>query len=190
MGKSEPPGSPLVRETMRELRIIEGALDSLLDRIDRLKRKLLVIMPDPGPDTKNPEEVDMDPVAYNLDIRRRPNGSIQFVIDSGKPFSLPPRLAEVLQYLAAGAKDSSGQDALVGWRSRTDIIGHLEKRAGKPFRRAYINQMVYLLKCALRDAEYDEGLIQTHPVKGVRLAYKPPGQGKPHPWMGGPSPQS
>jgi hypothetical protein len=136
------------------------------------------------------EEVDKDPLAYTLEIRRHANGSIDVAINNGKRISLGPRLADVFKFISTGDQDPDGRDPLVGWRSRTAIIAHLEKLAGKPFPRAYINKMVYLLKRALRNAEYDGKLIQTHEVQGIRLAYKYPGWGKPHPRKGGSSPQS
>ncbi len=192
MGKSEPPAPPgittatLASALMRRISHIEDQVERLGEDLDRVgenlnkaKEFLMLIVPEAKAATEEIVEEDKIPVAHNLTIRRNPNGYILFVIDGGKPVRLRPRLAEVFEFLATGDKDPSGRDALVGWRSRTDIIAYLEKRATKPIRRAYVNHMVHLIRKALHDAKYDDRLIQTHDVKGVRLAYKSRRQGEP-----------
>lgn len=171
-----------VQDLLQEVRLIRKCLEAQIERLDRAEYELSVLVKTLGADARNPVAFDKGPVAHNLDVQQHPDGSIEFAIDGGDRFSLGPRLAEVFQFLASGDRDRSGKDALVGWRSRTEIIEFLEASTGKRFTRNYVNSMVYLLKKALRDAGYDHKLIQTHRQKGIRLAYKHGAQGPPHPW--------
>jgi hypothetical protein len=160
------------RDLLRDVRLIRKCLDAQLGRLERVERELSVLASSSGADPSNAVPLGGGPMAHNLEINPLPDGSVEFAIDGGDTFSLGPRLAEVFQYLASGDKDRSGQDALVVWRSRMEIIAYLEKRAGKAFRTNYVNGMVYLLKNALQNAGYDPKLIQTHRKKGIRLAFK------------------
>jgi hypothetical protein len=151
------------RDLLHDVRLVRTSLEAQVERLDRIECYLELLS---GIHTTGAR----DPVAYNLDIQQRADGSVEFAIDGGDKFSLGPRLAEVFQFLASGDKDRSEKDALVGWRSRTEIIKFLEESTGKSFRTNYVNNMVHLLKEALRKAGYDRGMIQTHRQKGVRLA--------------------
>jgi hypothetical protein len=116
-------------------------------------------------------------VAHNLDIQPQPDGSAEMMIDGGRKFFLGPRLAEVFKFIASAGKDGAGEDPLVGWRSRQEILKFLSDSTGEEFRKQYVNNMVHLLKKALRKAGYDRGLIQTNRQKGIRFALKRGAQG-------------
>jgi hypothetical protein len=166
-----------IRDLLHEVRLIRSALEAQIERLDRIERDLVFLSGIRTTGAGNLPPSGTGPVAYNLDMKQRADGSVELVIDGGDRFSLGPRLAEVFQFLASGDKDRSGKDPLAGWRSRTEIIEFLEKHTGKRFSKNYVNGMVYLLKKALTKARYDRGLIQTHRQKGVRLAYKRGAQG-------------
>jgi len=164
--------SASIADLLHEVRLIEGSLETQLARLERIERDL-VFLSGRGPyGIRRPLVSDADPVAYNLDIQPRPDGSAEVAIDSGKKFSLGQQLAETFQFLALGGKDRSGNDALVGWRSRAELLNFLEQSAGRTLRACYVNHIVHLLKKALLKAGYDQNLIQTHRKKGVRLAFK------------------
>lgn len=168
-----------VRDLLHDVRLIRNSLEAQIERLERVELELSVLVSSSGADPSNAGPLGGGPMAHNLEINPLPDGSVEFAIDGGDTFSLGPRLAEVFQYLASGDKDRSGQDALVGWRSRMEIIAFLEKHARRAFRTNNVNGMVYLLKKALQKAGYDPKLIQTHRQKGVRLAYKHSAQGPP-----------
>jgi hypothetical protein len=161
-----------IRELRRRLRLVLGILDALTDKVAEIERELAVmerarnVVPD-GP----PPPVD-EPIAYNLEIRTRANGSIEVVIDSGEKFSLGPRLAEVFRFLSSAEKQRGGNDELVGWRSRDEINKFLNDSMGKQPRACYVNNLVHLLRMALSKAHYDSNLIQSNRQKGYRLALK------------------
>jgi len=169
------------RDLLHDVRLTRSCLEAQIERLDRIELELSVLASRSGVDAHNTKVLGRDPMANNLEIQQLPDCSVKIAMDGGDTFSLGPRLAEVFQFLASGDKDRSGQEALVGWRSRVEIIAFLEKHAGKTFRTNYINGMVYLLKEALRNAGYDPKLIQTHRQKGIRLAYKLGAQGPPQP---------
>ena len=174
MAQGEPVATPRInvgasiRDLLHDVRLVRSALEAQIERLDRMERELTILM------GTHPEGAgkDTDPVASNLFINERADGSVEFAIDGGKSFSLGPRLAEVFLFLASGDKERSANRALAGWRSRTEIVAFLEKHSGKRITRNYVNGMVYLLKKALLKAKYDRKLIQSHRQKGVRLAYK------------------
>lgn len=170
--------------------IMKNSLDVQAKRIDSIERELKKVIeaylngvarpPELG--GYNTQEFAMDPVAHNLIAQPRHDDSLEVTIDDGETFSVPRRLAQVFSLIVSGGKDPTGKDPLVGWRSRTEIVAFLEKNTGKRFSKRYINQMIYLLKCALREAGYNPKLIQTHRQKGVRLALKPGALGPLHRW--------
>ena len=88
-------------------------------------------------------------------------------------------MAGVLRFIASGDKERGGADPLVGWRSREEIRNSLARPSRKPFRVAYVNGMVNLLRKTLRKNGYDGNLIQTNKEKGVRLALKHSARGLP-----------
>jgi hypothetical protein len=110
------------------------------------------------------------PVVHSLICRRNPDDSAEFQVDGGGFFGLPPRLSQFLLFLASAPK--GGEDALVAWRSREDLVEFLEVQTGHKIPRRYVNNVVHLLKNAVQKVGLDRRLIQTHERKGVRLALK------------------
>jgi hypothetical protein len=83
-----------IRELRRRLRLVLGILDALTDKVAEIERELAVMEGARNVSTGEPPPPS-DPIAYNLDIRTRANGSVEVTIDGGEKFSLGPRLAEV-----------------------------------------------------------------------------------------------
>jgi hypothetical protein len=159
-----------IRDLLHELSLVRSSLDAQADRVDLVRRDLVFLAGLPSAGV--PPASGAGPVAYNLRAVDRADGSVEFTIDGGNKFSLGPRLAEVLRFLASAEPDHGAKDTLVGWRSRADVLRFLEQRAGRSFPPSYVNNIVNLLRGAIRAAKYDRGLIQTHRQKGIRLAYK------------------
>jgi hypothetical protein len=164
--------SASMRDLLHDVRVAQGSLGAQIERLERIEREMLVLMGSCPPTSGGPIGPGTVSVAYNLDMRSRPDGSVVVSIDGGGRFSLAARLAEVFRFLASGDKQRGGNDDLVGWRSREEINKFLNESAGKILRASYVNNLVYLLKKALCKAGYDRSLIQTHRQKGIRLALK------------------
>ncbi len=163
-----------IRILLHDVRLLRSALEAQITRLERVELDLVTLqralasvaghrrlVPGAGQD-----------VANNLHVEPHPNGTVAVSIDGGIEFSLAPRLADVLQFIASGGKDAAPDDSLVGWRKRSDIKAFLETLAGKGVSPGYVNGMVHLLRDSLGKAGYDRGLIQTHGRLGVRLALK------------------
>jgi hypothetical protein len=161
-----------IRMLVHDVRVTRANLAAQMTRLDRIEYDLVSLLQACAPFEIKGAGGGSTRVAHNLDMRHRADGSVEVAIDGGGKILLGPRLAEVFQFLATGSKDLSGKDPLVAWRSRDEIVKFLQAGAGKPFRKEYVNNMVHLLKEALRKAGYDRSLIQTHRQKGIRLAYK------------------
>jgi len=161
-----------LRDALHEVRLVRGNLERQIDRLDRLERELLALLPSyPGGIDCEPT-IDLGQVAHNLDIQSRPNGSAVVSIDGGRKFALAQQPAEFFWFIASGERDRCGSDPLVGWRSRSEILDFLANSAGRSFHARYINNLVHRIKHALRKAGYSSGLIQTHRQKGLRFALK------------------
>ena len=161
-----------LRDLLHDVRLVRNALEAQVDRLDRLEYEIKALPSLSSAGAQPYREWGSTPVARNLMTEPQPDGSVRFAIDGGKSFLLPPRLAEVFQFLASGEKDRPDKDPLVGWRSRRDISAAQERLHGRAITRNYVNGMIYLLRKTLRAAGYNPNLIQTHRQKGVRLAYK------------------
>lgn len=161
-----------IRDLLHEVRLVQACLDAQIDRLEQIERALKTLLGARTAHGGGIVDSGAAQVAYNLQIVPHADESVEVTIDGGRKFSLGPRLAKVFLFLATGEKDRGGADPLVGWRSRTEIIKFLKDSTGKDFRRTYLNNMVHLLKQALRKAGYDCSLIQTHRQKGARLAFK------------------
>ncbi|MGO8757451.1 MAG: hypothetical protein ACLQG3_04935 [Terracidiphilus sp.] len=168
-----------LRILLHDTRLLRSALEAQVVRLERIELDLVTLQRAlfSASGHKPPAPGVGQEVAYNLRVDPRPNGSSAFSIDGGAEFTLPPRLAEVFQFIASGEKDSAGDDPLVGWRNRPDIKAFLEQRTGKSVSAGYVNSLVNLLRNSLGGAGYERGLIQTHGRLGVRLALKRSAQG-------------
>lgn len=178
MTSGVPVGSPRfnigasTRDWIHEVRLVRGCLEGQIERLDRLERELVALLDSRAGGVEKQFILDQGHVAHNLHLRPCSDGSLEISIDGGSKLALGPRLAEVFQLLASGNKDSSGKDPLVGWRSRAEISKFLQGAMGRSTRASYVNNLVHLLRKALRSAGYDRSLIQTHRQKGVRFALK------------------
>ncbi|MGP8251898.1 MAG: hypothetical protein ACLQHF_07670 [Terracidiphilus sp.] len=171
----------------KEIRAALGALDAQIDRLGQLERKIQMLI-DLCPPQSLGDDASIifgaDPIAYNMDVDYRSDGYIVVALDGGKRFKLPPQLAEVFLFISSAEKEHDSRDPLVGWRTRADILELVARSARRTFPRRYVNNLVHRLKQALRQAGYNNGLIQTHRRKGVRLAYKRSSHGVPDPGAG------
>jgi hypothetical protein len=161
-----------IRMLVHDVRVTRANLAAQMARLDRIEFDLVSLLQACAPFEVKGCVSGPVSVAHNLAVWRRSDGSVEVSIDGGAKFSLGPRLADVFLFLASGGKDTSGKDPLVAWRSREDILRFLQDGSSRSFRRSYVNNMVHLLKEALRKAGYDRSLIQTHRGKGIRLAFK------------------
>lgn len=163
------PGDQSIRELLHRLLLVEGALDQQIERVSWVAYQLKTLLGKGIVGRDNLPSSGMSQVARSLRIEEHHDGSVVFAIDSSQKFSLAPRLADLLQFLASADVDKGdGRGALIGFRSRREILVHLEKTAGRTFRAQYVNNLVNLLKKSLR--KYDQrSLILTSRPKGVRF---------------------
>jgi hypothetical protein len=147
-------------------RYING-LDVWNDGIEQDLKGLIKAISEGGPIPPPPPRI---PVAYNLDRRRRPDGSFEFSIDAGKRFRLSPMQAELLRFLASG--DADPDDKLfVGYRTIEEIGAFFKSRYKKDFTNHNLIKKVFDLRNALKNAGYKRALIQTNKTRsGYRLA--------------------
>ena len=168
-----------IRALLHEAHIALGALDTLVGRVEHIQLKLKDLLRTGRFKPDGPPPWREDPIAYNVEFERRPDGHAVISIDGGKEVTLAPQLAEVFAFIASGSKEGDRRDSLVGWRSRTEILGLVTHLAGRSFKSCYANHLVHRLKTVLASAGYNRKLIQTHRHKGVRLAYKRGSSGGP-----------
>ncbi len=164
-----------LRNWLHEIRLMMGALDAQVDRLERLEREIrffLSTCSQPSAGDGGPILSAADPIAYNMEVDSRPDGYVVVALDGGPKFKLPPQLAEVFLFISSAEKERGSKDPLVGWRTRAEILEFVARSAGRTFHARYVNNLIHRLKEALRLAGYSRGLIQTHRCKGVRLAYK------------------
>ncbi len=107
----------------------------------------------------------------SLLIRPLPGGAKEFKIDNGKPFALPPVLAELLTILAGDA--GPGEDGLVTWKTPKEVANALGQKAGRSYTRAAVNRKLWCLKQALSRRGVNPYLVQTHRRLGRRFAVRP-----------------
>jgi hypothetical protein len=111
------------------------------------------------------------PVAVNLDIKQRADGSAAVSVNFGETFVVPPVLADLLDILARDTH--RGADDLVGWKSLDEVAILLAKRSDRRFTRHAVTQQVYRLrKVMIERGGLDPELIQTNRRHGVRIALK------------------
>jgi DNA-binding winged helix-turn-helix (wHTH) protein len=155
-----------------ELRAVRAALERQAERLDRMEHDLSVVI---EAARAAGESVDLSPLghlpmAYSFNCHCNADDSAEFQIDGSEYFRLPPRLSQVLLFLKSAPK--CGEDDLVAWRSREDLLEFLRGQTGRKIPARYINNIVHLLKNAFQKKGLDRRLIQTHERKGVRLALK------------------
>jgi hypothetical protein len=106
-----------------------------------------------------------------LVIIPRPDGLSDVQIDSGKEFTLPPLLADVLTILAMDS--DCIDDGLVGWKTLDEVAILLEKKAGRRFNKHSVTQTVYRLRKELFSrGGINPYLVQSNRRQGVRFALR------------------
>jgi hypothetical protein len=170
---------------------VAASLQNILDDMRRIERVLNALVDRVYKSIKEAEDLkryleaqghvfttEVGPLVYNLRITTNPDESAEVALNFGPSFHLGRRLTGLLSLLVSAIPEDP-QDELGGWISKEQIINHLKVSTGKPFTRKYVNGMIWLLQKALDDAHYPRKLIQTHPDKGVRLAFKRGAKGGP-----------
>jgi hypothetical protein len=154
---------------------LQASYYKLDQQIDEIKKEVEILKAyvDKFGATSPPTTKTEPAVAFQLHFVLLPDGSAKVSIDGGEWIALPPRRAELLEFLKSGDRDP--EDKLVAWRSIEEIKAFLEHRHQKPFRRSYINDLIYDLRKALegddpKQPKYNPNLVQTHREKGARLA--------------------
>jgi len=170
----QPPDLDPLAGLLAEVRAIQAGLSRLIDRTERLETKIAKVFSTAGGSERHwsraLKEVSVGMIAHSLLITRNPDASALIQVDGAKPFSLSPRLTDVLVRLAEDAGTS--EDELVPWKSRDSIWKWLETIAGKQIDSQYVNKLICKLRLRLVWAGLDPLLIQTHLAKGVRFALK------------------
>ncbi|MEW6207428.1 MAG: hypothetical protein AB1631_03620 [Acidobacteriota bacterium] len=107
----------------------------------------------------------------SLDIRPRSDGLSDVRIEQGKVFTLPPALADLLYVLALDSGRAG--DGLVGFKTITEVMILLHKKAGREFTRRSVAQNIFRLRNELRRrAGANPFLIQTNRRLGFRFALR------------------
>jgi hypothetical protein len=161
-----------IRDLTHEVRLARASGETQVERLDRIDRDLTFLLEVLPPGSTTSGGARAEPVVYNLIGKPRSDGSVEFVINGQGKLSLGPRLAEVFIFLTGGESERDENQDLAGWRTRAQILQFLEQSGSRTFRRAYVNNLVHLLRRALQKAGYDRRLIQTNRQRGVRLAYQ------------------
>jgi hypothetical protein len=160
-----------ITQWRRDIRLLMTSHEKQIDRLERLDCELAELQRNHPPEI-GLGSADEDPVAYFLDMRKNPDDSARVSIDGGEQIVLGPQLASVFVFLATGDSEDSSDDPLVGWRSKSAILGLLSRSGKRELKARYVNNLIHRLKETLTDAGYNRGLIQTCKRKGARLALK------------------
>jgi hypothetical protein len=75
-------------------------------------------------------------------------------------------VGHLLLFLAQGAPEP--QDGIADWRSKKEILNHLQSITGKLYRAQFVSQLIYQLRQKM--GKYD-GLVESNP-RGWRFALK------------------
>jgi hypothetical protein len=102
----------------------------------------------------------------SVDIKRRENGSAFVRIDQKEPFTVAKKLADLLTILVSQPTLSDGFPA---WLSRDVLVSMIEKKTGEPSTREALNELVYRLREAFRDAKLSHDLIESSRTEGLRI---------------------
>jgi hypothetical protein len=108
--------------------------------------------------------------APSLDVRRLADGSGEVSVSGRRSFSLPPKLATVLELLLAPG--DTADDGLLGWRTPVELAAALGKRVPGSVGARAVSRLVYKLRRCFRDAGENWRLIQTNRERGVRVAVR------------------
>jgi hypothetical protein len=135
--KMDPPDHPRIEEFNKRLRQAEREAEKLFDTFLELKDILKGIIEDLDLPGRRKGQLGPVHVAHNLRISLNHNGRYNFSCDL-QDFTLSPQLASVLLYLSgADAPETHARgdridpDELVAWRTRPDILAHLQRGSKK-----------------------------------------------------------
>jgi DNA-binding response OmpR family regulator len=159
-----------IHDLTHDVRIVRTSLEKQTERLDRIESDLVFIIKHAAGKLPPPNPADGRPAGHDLKIHKCDDGAIEFTVDDGKQVTLPPRLAEVFLFLVIAAGETNDEATLAGWRTKPEIIGHLEASGSPKITRTYVNYIIHRIRKALVAAGYTRRLIQTHRRKGVRLA--------------------
>lgn len=150
-------------------------IDAEIQRLDDFRQKVRNILEGVEMGSlKNivsiPSPPAAEPDVFRVKWKELDSGSTSFSFNTGKTVILRPRLAQLFHFLGSGPPEDHRRGALAGWRSRLEISAYFEKLTGKPFAIKYVNHLVYCLRNELAKAGCPRKLVQSHRVRGVRLA--------------------
>jgi hypothetical protein len=141
------------------------AIDAIWHAVAKLEKKIR----DMQAERKNPRESMLEP-AWAVDITYRDDGNAMVRINESEPFSLPPKLARLLEILISGAGPAA--DGMSAWKPVDSVRRQMAGESGsEPLAARALNQLVYRLGRELRRNGFHSGLIQRDKYKRVmRLA--------------------
>jgi hypothetical protein len=174
--KMDSPDHPRIVEFNKRLHQAEREAEKLFDTFLELKDILKGIIEDLGLPSGCTGPLGPMHVAHNLRISLNYNGRYTFTCDL-QEFTLSPQLADALLYLSGADApethsrgDRNDPDELVAWRTRSDILDHLQKSSKTKLRPAYVNNIADKLNKALAKKTGYALIIRGD--QGVRLALK------------------
>jgi hypothetical protein len=104
--------------------------------------------------------------ARHLEAIQHPKGSFDFRVDfSPEPIRVPRLPGHLLLFLASGEPE----DGIAGWRTKAEIIHHLQSISGKTYRPQFVAQLVYQLRAKLGKFG---SRVEFNPRRGWRFALK------------------
>ncbi len=162
-----------LQDFLREVRAMRANLDRYVARLDQIEKELTVLLAwlrGAAPVSQFGAGAPHGPVAHSLSAVPLADDSLEVRIDGGRARRFPPRLGEVLLFLAGS--EGRVEDELVPWKALPAVAEWLGAKSGRKIRRQYVNGLISLLRAALERAGLDRRLIQTHRRKGVRFALK------------------
>ena len=124
---------------------------------------------------RSPEELrlmraEAEAGVASMDLTFRSDGSATVRVNGRPPFTLTPKLAALLDILAAPGRDAG--DGLVGWRTRAEVAAALSKRTGRSMSPTGVTQSIHVLRRTFRTAGENWLLFQKHSRLGVRFALR------------------
>jgi hypothetical protein len=151
---------------------VDAAAKALEDLVGRLAGVSSVT---PRSARRSPEDdrmmrAEAEAGAPSLEVHRLADGTGEVSVSGRRSFSLPPKLATVLELLLAPG--DTADDGLLGWRTPVELAAALGKRAPGSVGARAVSRLVYKLRRCFRDAGENSRLIQTNRERGVRVAVR------------------
>lgn len=166
------------KSLINKINRIEVEADSIAQELDELIGDDRATLPPSRPARREKKSEDIRllrdiaevGVSY-LEIKPRSDGLADVRIESGKVFTLPPVLADLLYVLAIDSGRAS--DDLVGFKTLSEVTILLHKKASKEFTRRSVTQNIFRLRNELRRrGGANPFLIQTNRRLGFRFALR------------------